>query len=105
MAENYGTTDLFSRVIQQDDIGGICALYPPVDNLDCARPGYTAAALDEDACDEAAATPDGKPNGGCSVAPDRALNSGWTWFVAFAAAALVVARRHTTFSRIPWKEC
>lgn len=70
MAPTYTDTELLGRDIQPDDIDGICAIYPPEDEeLECAAASYSEAALDEQACEEIAASmqaPNGE--GGCSIA-------------------------------------
>lgn len=97
MFASYDTFDLFTRELNQDDIDGICALYPPDDDLSCSEPGYVAAALDQEACDAAAlADDDSEQASGCSVgsraAGQNSLNLGWlVTTVAFGAA--VAARR------------
>jgi hypothetical protein len=53
MYDSYGTYELLTRELTQDDIDGICELYPPKkDALQCSQPGYVEAGLDQVACEE-----------------------------------------------------
>jgi MYXO-CTERM domain-containing protein len=96
MYASYDTFDLFTRELNQDDIDGICDLYPPDDDLKCSEPGYVEAALNQEACDEAALAEDSSEEArGCSVAPTPAgrTGSGPTWFAAMSALGVAVALR------------
>lgn len=92
MYASYGTHDLFTREVNQDDIDGICELYPPLDNLECAAPGYVEAALDEEACEAAGLADDSAEAGGCSVSRRRTSGFGWMW-LGVAVGVMVGARR------------
>lgn len=51
MYEAYSRTGLSNRALTQDDIDGICAIFPPTDApSSCAEPGVVDAALDARAC-------------------------------------------------------
>jgi hypothetical protein len=97
MFASYDTFDLFTRELNQDDIDGICALYPPDDALECSEPGYVDAALNQEACDEAALAEDSTQEGsGCSVGPAKTgrTDNGLPWLAATVAlGAVAVLRR------------
>lgn len=95
MFARYDTDDLFNRELNQDDIDGICALYPPDDDLKCSKPGYVAAGLNQEACDEAALERSSSGQDvGCSLVRVRGHNDRTSWsLVAMALAAVLVARR------------
>ncbi len=94
MYARYGRRDLLSRDFNQDDVKGICEVFPPVDEpVVCSAPGVSEAAIDEAACEDAK-----KPPGddGCSVAaagapPGRGV--GAAGFGLLLALGLVRRRR------------
>jgi Matrixin len=56
MAASYDNTELLGRELTQDDIDGICSVYPPSKTrLECSEAGYVDAALNASACSKAAA--------------------------------------------------
>lgn len=64
MAATYTRRDLRERPLTQDDIDGICAVFPPSGMpAACSVPGVSAAAFEPAACELSAAPPDGS----CSV--------------------------------------
>jgi hypothetical protein len=66
MAASY--SNLSPRPLTDDDIAGICELYPPDgERLRCSTPGISAAATDEEACEAALAANDEPDAGGCSI--------------------------------------
>lgn len=91
MYANYSPLDLFTRELTQNDIDGICALYPPDDGLECGQPGYVPAALSQQACDEATSD---QSNGGasCSMAQSP-TGSSWAWLGASLLVGLLNVRR------------
>lgn len=95
MYAQYDTFDLFTRELNQDDIDGICALYPPDDGLQCSKPGYVEAALNEDACQEAALAADDAKQGesGCSVARVHSTSNGLGWAAVGAVLGMAALRR------------
>lgn len=74
----YNRKDLHLRELQQDDVDGICAIFPPDPNLTCDAPKLIAAGLNPDACGAALDVGDNSneyitsDNGGDDV-PDDAL--------------------------------
>ncbi len=76
-----GTTDL--RTLEDDDLGGVCAIYPPkrVGTCDTAPRGGSSNVCAGDA--EA-------PSKGCAFAPERP--GAWGW-VAIGALAVAIGRR------------
>lgn len=95
MYASYDTFDLFTRELNQDDIDGICDLYPPDDDLKCSEPGYVEAALNQDACDEAALAQDNaQEQSGCTVAAAPAGRSGpLSWFGVAVGLGVALRRR------------
>lgn len=92
MFGNYSPLDLFTRELTQNDIDGICALYPPDDGLECGEPGYVEAALNKDACD--AATTDRSSGAvSCSMAHVPARGGAWAWLGASVLVGLLNVRR------------
>lgn len=97
MEDGYDPLELVSHELTRDDVEAICALYPPDDDLDCSPPGFVAAGLDEDACDEVAAAPRknaaDNSGGGCNLAAGKLSPTGW-WVTSLVVALVVgVARR------------
>lgn len=100
MFEAYSPLSLAQRTLTQDDIDGICALYPPSSApTNCATPSVPDGSLDGSACALAstggagAVSPPttGSSKKGCSYSPAAASNS---WVVAFVIyAALAIGRR------------
>lgn len=94
MAASYSPRDLVGRELTQDDIDGICAIFPPEEEPDeCSEPGVSEAAIDRDACDEVLAV---EPVSGCSVATrvgglpsSRSASSTWLML----AGLMVLGRR------------
>lgn len=105
MYAQYDTFDLFTRELNQDDIDGICALYPPDDGLECSKPGYVEAALNEEACEQAALAADDaqQSEGSCSVVAVRSSSRGFGWAAAGAVFGLAALRRRKRAgaSRLP----
>ncbi len=65
MATSYSGLDLLGRDFDQDDVDGVCSIFPPAGLPDeCSEPGVSDAALSQAAC-HAAAT--GTGNADCSV--------------------------------------
>lgn len=94
MEEDYQPAELVSHELTQDDIDGICTLFPPDEALDCSLPGYVEAALDPQACEDVARSPSEGPedDGGCAV-PGRPATP-WPWcVVGLSALAALRARR------------
>jgi len=88
------------RALTQDDIDGICALFPPGRELSCASREPSAAAFDEGACEDAAAMMmDEQPRAeasGCSVLqPSRAATRG-VWALALMLVAMLLRTRRRT---------
>lgn len=93
MEDGYGTFELVSHELTQDDVDAICALYPPNDDLDCSPPGFVAAGLDQEACEDAADDEPPPPrDGGCDVASVGA-EFGPGWGAVWALACALAARR------------
>ena len=89
MEANYETAaDFFGRKLTQDDIDGICALYPPLESLECSEPGFVPAALDASACEQLAAVDDVSNGEGCTVSAGRRRADIWIWLTAFLVVAL-----------------
>lgn len=115
MYEAYSRSGLSNRPLTQDDIDGICAIFPPTDTPPtCAAPGVANAALDARACQSVmeaevgvGATPPAAgesdaapPEATCSVrgsfgAPDvvRRLHGVGLWALGLMAWVYVRARR------------
>jgi hypothetical protein len=99
MAAAYSDSDLLKRDFSQDDIDGICTIYPPDTMPDqCSAPGYTDVALTAAACEEAAT----ESAEGCSVvtlgAGRRVVGRGqgfgmWVVLVALVSSAALTRRR------------
>lgn len=92
MDESYNAVDLLTKELSQDDIDGICKLYPP-EKLECSMPGYVEAGLNQEACDDAAAEAS-KPDdvAGCSVrGAGRSDHSSRSLLSSVAATALALA--------------
>jgi hypothetical protein len=73
-----------NRAPTADDIRGVCALHPPTP-VHCPTAAIPAAAVSQDACDDAAAAADGR---GCSAGSGRPGNGGGS---ASSQACLVLA--------------
>jgi hypothetical protein len=72
MATSYGRFDLIGRELTQDDIDGVCSIYPPGDEPTCSAAGVSEAALDPDACNDAFVEEVESRNqeqSGCALAP------------------------------------
>lgn len=94
MYEGY-SRGLSVRALTQDDIAGICAIFPPSGApSECAVPGVTAAGLDKNSCAMAmngttvgeqsvGASDESGSTRGCSIAPLRREGSGLGAFVVF----------------------
>jgi Matrixin len=68
MAASYNDTALLGRELTQDDVDGICAIYPPEDApLKCSKPSYANAALNETACQYETADADMETPASCSL--------------------------------------
>lgn len=95
MEENYGATELVSHDLTQDDIDGICELFPPDADLNCSEPGYVEAALDAEACEEAARAPSAAAgaDGGCAVQGASSKPLHWPWGVAWVSALIGLRTR------------
>lgn len=95
MEEDYDATELVSHELTQDDIDGICALFPPDEALTCSTPGYVEAALDEEACEEAARAPSEamQSEGGCAVQAGKPQKLDWTWGAVWMSVLVVVSAR------------
>lgn len=66
MYASYNRSDLVTRMLTQDDIDGICNIFPPEGApAACAEPGVSEAALDDAACE---AVLDSGTEPGCAVA-------------------------------------
>jgi hypothetical protein len=90
MFRNYRVSR--DRELTQDDIDGICALYPPR-ALQCAERELEESAIDRDACSERQADGDNAMNdsdSGCAIGR-QSRDRGGAWAVA-ALLALYVAR-------------
>jgi hypothetical protein len=107
MAEQYATNELVDRDFAQDDIDGICALWPPARiPAACPKPGVSDAALSEAACVDAMsppATPDEndadevlpEPTSCAMVARAASRRASLTGALVFAAATFAgMSRRH-----------
>lgn len=94
MYANYSPLDLFTRELTQNDIDGICALYPPDDGLKCGEPGYVEAALSQEACD--AATSDRSNAASCSMAQAPTTGASWAWTGAGLLVGLLNVRRRAS---------
>lgn len=93
MYASYGAMDLVTRELNQDDIDGICALYPPDGSLQCSEAGYVAAGLNQEECDEAALAADAPAQEGCSFSGVRTQGSSWGWLAGGTALVLLGRRR------------
>lgn len=86
-----------NRTLTQDDIDGICALFPPDRELSCEGRRTKAAAFDADACEDAAEMtadgPSSADSSGCSVRPPSEHDARGVWFFAFGLAASTVGTR------------
>jgi len=101
MAATYSRRDLRGRELTQDDINGVCEIFPPRNDVQCDTPSYPQAAIEATAC-ENALDPSG---GGCSIArgvggaPRERMNSfvgargGSWWWLGFAALLCRSRRR------------
>ncbi len=90
MAARYNDRDLLERPLTQDDVDGICDIFPPEGMPNkCSEPGVSEAALGQEACTESALEPDGSS---CAVAHlgSRHEQRGWP---ALAALGLMLAYR------------
>lgn len=89
MEPNYSSkSDFFDRRLAQDDIDGICALYPPAAELDCAEPGFVEAAVDAEACEQLDEGVAPTKNEGCAISPPRQRNDEWLWPTSLLFVAL-----------------
>lgn len=96
MYDSYNSYDLLTKELTQDDIDGICKLYPPGGKLTCSEPGYVEAALNQQACTEAAlADDDVAESAGCSVQRRDEPGARKAWLVGFALVLMggVVRRK------------
>lgn len=92
MYESYSAAELYTRVLAEDDIQGICDLYPPDDGLTCSPPSYSEAALDEASCADAAAQ-SASQAGACSLAAVRSTRPFPELWLLVGLAALGASRR------------
>jgi MYXO-CTERM domain-containing protein len=93
MATSYTKRDLIGRELTQDDMDGICAIYPPTPDLQCSDPGYSKAALDAEAC-KAEIDSLGEEEPGCAMAQAPASPSqGWHWLLPSGLLGFVAMRR------------
>jgi Matrixin len=69
MAASYNNQELLGRGLTQDDIDGICSIYPPAKaKLECSEAGYVDGALNATACKAAAsARAEDAGGGACAV--------------------------------------
>lgn len=91
MFRSYEVT--VNRALANDDVQGVCALFP-AKAFQCAVPYVPSGALDQPACDSAAAA--SREPGGCSVSgvPGRgATRQGGTAALVLAVALLSLRRR------------
>lgn len=90
------------RTLTQDDIDGVCALFPP-QRLDCGAPTKPPAAFLEDACSEEEErrddeTPAAAPTGDatCSVREAHGASAGMlAWLGALLAIVVLAVRRRS----------
>jgi hypothetical protein len=96
MYESYNAFELLTKELSQDDIEGICELYPPNLKLECSEPGYVEAGLNQAACEEAAAEADEEQEqvSGCSVEPIAGRQqTHWLSIAALLGLVGLVGRR------------
>lgn len=90
MAASYSPRDLLSRPLTQDDVDGICAIYPPGKDFECSEPGVSEAALDEAACqqaiDDTSAT-----DAGCNLTPKSTSRHPFTPLSLLSLLSLLAA--------------
>jgi MYXO-CTERM domain-containing protein len=79
MATTYTRLDLIGRELTQDDIDGICSIYPPdSEKLECSEPGISNAALNQKACNAAIDDLKDDQQQSCAYAPtSSASTSHW----------------------------
>lgn len=93
MAASY--QNLRPRPLTDDDIEGICALYPPDDaRLECSEPGVSEAGLDPEACAMVTGDSTDAGNGllACSHAPATETPT-WLLWLWLSLASTLAARR------------
>jgi Matrixin len=101
MATSYNQRDLLGRELTQDDIDGICELYPPNSKLECSAPGVSEAALTRTACDDAIDA-ETQQDPSCSFEAPTSRGGGPSWLVGAVLFGLGIVRRrggHTTEPR------
>jgi hypothetical protein len=90
MAASY--QNLRPRPLTQDDIAGICELYPPMDGtLECSAASYSQAGVDAQACDDAMSGGSGS-DASCSLGRPGHAGSLGAWLV-LSLVALGATRR------------
>lgn len=99
MYKSYSASELYTRVLSEDDILGICDLYPPNDDVSCSAPGYVEAALDESACQQAAQQASAA-GAACALAPASRRDQSWAGWFALGLAGLMGGRRRAARSRV-----
>lgn len=96
MATSYTRLDLIGRELTQDDIDGICAIYPPEGGkLECSEPGVSEAALNQKACDAAIEDIKSDKTQSCAYAPLPVHGPSSSWLGAPAILGLGLWRRRT----------
>lgn len=98
MYESYNAFELLTKELSQDDIDGICELYPPDGKLECSDPGYVEAGLDAAACAEAAQEAEDDEDETSATCAVRGVGqrSGRPWLAvgfAFGLVSFVAARK------------
>ncbi len=98
MYESYNAFELLTKELSQDDIDGICGLYPPDGKLECSDPGYVEAGLDAAACAAAAQEADDDEDATSATCDVRGVGqrSGRPWLAvwfAFGLVGFVAARK------------
>jgi hypothetical protein len=91
MAATYA--DLAPRPLTEDDIAGICAIYPPRRaDLSCSAPGVSEAGYDREAC-AVVTESESDADGACSVARNRHGDGAWYATLIVGAAFCGLRRR------------
>lgn len=92
MAASY--RDLTPRPLTEDDIAGICDLYPPGPALSCSEPGVSEAGYDKASCEKVTDSMEDE-TAACSTAQGNRPARSWGLSVLLAFAVAFAALRRT----------
>lgn len=115
MYEGYSQNGLIGRKLTEDDVAGICAIFPPTSApLTCGTPGVSQAALEANACEkareqaalsreeqpEAESDAEGASAAGCAVARKLGRGRGIVLELGVLAALLLLPLRKRRVPRV-----